>query len=369
MKKIIFTLQIIFLLTFNVKADKTIIVGKILNYQSINKDVYPIDRLQVSYYNIIWQEKYESTIIENDGSFKFSFDLPFSQDIYIKSGTGDYIAYLLAPSGEKIELNLKYELLNQKNQEQPSSFYIPDFECKFLGKSKLKQDKFHDFYYGWILKERVADQIFESDSIEKQMKSLKKKLRTYFEENPKQKDLYNWGYSHLFYLILMNYLDYGENIDLKKLDFPSFENVICRIFFGGLYEIGNFANINFYKKHENTIKLKIKEAVLLDNTLQLSKKEKELIKSTSPELKLSEEDSLVMAKITKKISNSDYLTEFQDSLFFHYNAKNLNNKLPRNIADIIIARQIIDNSYPRKRCEYINEKLIKDFTISIINEK
>lgn len=369
MKRTIFTILTLFLLAFNAKAEKTIIIGKISDYTSLDKNVYFSTSLQVSYYNTIWQEEIESAIIENDGSFQISFDLPFTQDIHIKSGTGNYIAYLATP-GEKIELNLEYELTNQRYQGLPSPFYLPNFENAFVGKSKLKQDKFYKFYYDWIIKERIADQIVsENESIENQIEGLKERLNSYFQENPDLKDLYNWGYNDLFYSILMQNLDKGQNIDLKNLQYPSCIKVMSRQFSWGLNRISNSANVTFFKEYGEILNAKIKEAVLSDQTLQLSKKEKELIQSIDPELNLSEEDSLIMIQLAKKITSSDNLTDFQDSLLFHYKVKKLINELPVNIADIIIAQQIVDNTYPRKRCEYINEKVIKDFTISMIYEK
>jgi thiol-disulfide isomerase/thioredoxin len=369
MKQTIFTILILFLLAFNVKAEETLIIGKILNYTSLDKNVYFSNSLQVSYFNIIWQEEIESAIIENDGSFQITFDLPFIQDIYIKSGTGQYIAYLATP-GEKIELNLEYELTNQKFQGLPSPFYLPKFENAFVGKSKLKQDKFYKFYYGWIIKERIADQVMsEKENFENQIELLNVKLNSYFEENPSQKELYNWGYSNLFFSILVQNLDNEKSIDLKNLQYPSSKNVTSREFWWALNRIENSANANLIKKYGNVMSDKIKEAILSDNTLQLSSREKELIKSINPELKLSKEDSLMMRKLSKKMTNSDYLTEFQDSLSFHYKAQNLISELPRGIADVIIAQQIIENLYPQKKCEYLNEKSIKNFTLSIIEKR
>lgn len=369
MKQTIFTILILFLLAFNVKAEKTFIIGRILNYTSLDKDVFFSNSLQVSYYSVIWREEIESAIIENDGSFQITFDLPFAQDIYIKSGTGLYIAYLATP-GEKIELNLEYELTNQKYQGLPSPFYLPKFENAFVGKSKLKQDKFYKFYYGWIIKEKVADQIIsENEDFNEQVELIKVKLNSYFNDKPNQKVLYNWGYNNLFFSVLMKNLDNETEIDLKNLNYPSYTGVKSRQFYFGLNRINFTILDSFIKKYGETITAKIKEAVLSDITLQLTKKEKDLIKSINPELKLSKEDSLIMNKLIKKMTNSDYLTEFQDSLSFHYKAKYLINELPRNIADIILAQQIIENMYSHERCEYIHEKLIKDFTISLIEKR
>lgn len=369
MKQTIFTVLILFLIVFNVKAEKTYIIGKIPNYTSLDKDVYFSNSLQVSYYNLIWREEIESAIIENDGSFQISFDLSFSQDIYIKSGTGQYIAYL-ATLGEKIEINLEYELTNQKFQGLPSPFYLPKFKNAFVGKSKLKQNKFYEFYYGWIINGRIADQIIsEKGNFEEQIELLKIKLNTYFEENPNQKDLYNWGYKSLFYSILMQNLDNEKKIDLKNLEYPSSKGVSSRAFLFGLNRISNSANATFFKKYAESMNTEVMKAILFDSTLNLTKKEKDLIQSFNPEQQLSEKDSSIMKRLSRKIGSSDYLTEFQDSLFFHFKSKNLIEELPRNIADILIAQQIIENLYPQKKCEYLNEKLIKNFTISIIEKR
>ena len=369
MKQTIFTILVLFLLTFNVKAEKTLVIGKIPNYTSLDKDVYFSNSIQVSYFNIIWQEEIESATLEDDGSFQITFDLPFAQDIYIKSGTGKYIAYLATP-GEKIELNIEYELTNQKFQGLPSPFYLPKFENAFVGKSKLKQDKFYKFYYDWIIKERIADQIMsEKESFENQIEFLNVKLNSYFEDNPSQIELNDWGYSNLFFTILVQNLDNGKSIDLKNLQYPSFKNVISREFWWALNRIDNSVNAALFRKYGNTIDDKMKEAVLSNTTLQLSDREKELIKSINPELKLSKEDSLIMRKLSKKMTNSDYLTEFQDSLIFHYKARTLVEELPRNIADVIIAQQIIENLFPQKKCEYLDEESIKSFTLSIIEKR
>ena len=369
MKQTIFTILILFLVTFNVKAEETLIIGKIPNYTSLDKDVYFSNSIQVSYFDIIWQEEIESAIIEDDGSFQITFDLPFTQDIYIKSGTGQYIVYLATP-GEKIELNLEYELTNQKHQGLPSPFYLPKFGNAFVGKSKLKQDKFYKFYYGWIIKEKIADQIIsEKEDFGSQIDLLKVKLNSYFEENPIQKELYNWGYSNLFFSVLEQNIDNEKDIDLKNIPYPSFENVISREFWWVLNLIDNSANAALFKKYGNKINYKMKEAVLSDTTLQLSGRERKLIKSINSELKLSKEDSLMMRKLSKKMTKSDYLTGFQDSMIFHYKAKTLVEELPGNIADVIIAQQIIENLYPAESCKYINEKQIKDFTYSIIEKR
>lgn len=369
MKQTILTTLFFILLVFNVNAEKTLIIGKIPNYTSLDKDVYFSNSLQVSYFNMIWQEEIESAIIENDGSFQIKFDLPFTQDIYIKSGTGQYIAYLATP-GEKIEMNLAYELTNQKFQGLPSPFYLPKFVNAFVGKSKIKQDKFYKFYYGWIIKERVTDKIIsEKGNFGNQIELLKTKLNSYFEDNLEQKELFNWGYNNLFFSILVQDLDAKKDIDLKNIQYPSFENVVSREFWWALNRIDNSANATLFKRYGNIINDKMKEAVLSDTTLQLSDKQRELIKSINPELKLSKEDSLIMKKLNGKMQDSDYLTEFQDSMIFHYKAKTLVEELPGNIADVIIAQQIIENLYPENSCEYINGKQIKDFTYSTIEKR
>jgi len=364
-----FILTILFLSAVNLKAEKTYLIGKVPNYKSLNQEIYMGKSMQVSFYNLIWQEEIESGIIQNDGTFQITFDLPFTQDIYIKSGAGQYIAYLASP-GETIELNLEYQLTYQKYQGIPSPFYLPKFEDAFVGKSKIKQDKFFSFYYEWIIKKKIANQIVSEDrDFEKQIESINVKLNTYFKGKHYQKELYNWGYSHLFFSILRQNLDKKKKIDLKNLQYPSFENLISREFSFGLNRISNSVDVTFFEKYAESMNAKITKAILFDNTLSLTKKEKDLMQSFNPELQLSKEDSVIMKKLTSKIRNSDYLTEFRDSLFFHYKTKNLIEELPGNIADIIIAQQIIENLYPKKRCEYINEKSVKDFTISIIDKR
>ena len=356
-------------MAFNVKAEETLIIGKIPNYTSLDKNVYFSNSLQVSFYNIIWQEEIESAIIENDGSFQITFDLPLTQDIYIKSGTGQYIAYLATP-GEKIELNLEYELTNQKYQGLPSPFYLPKFENAFVGKSKLKQDKFYKFYYGWIIKERIADQIVsENDNFQNQIESIKTKLDSYFTNNIEQKELYEWGFSSIFYSVLTENIDNGKNIDLKNLQYPKNNDTNSREFIFGLNRISDSTSSSFYNAYSETLNNKIKEAVLSDKSLQLTDTEKNLVQTLNPEEELSERDSIIMHGLTRKIGKSSYITEFQDSILFNYKTQYLANELPQNFADILIAQEIIENLYPRKRCEYIQEKRIKDFTISLIHKR
>ncbi len=369
MKQTIFAFLILFLLAFNVKAEKTFIIGKIPNYTSLDKDVFFSNSIQVSFYNRIWQEEIESAIIENDGSFQITFDLPFTQDIYIKSGTGLYIAYLATP-GEKVELNLEYELTNQKFQGLPSPFYLPKFENAFVGKSKLKQDKFYKFYYAWIIKERIADQIVsENDNFQKQIESIKTKLDSYFANNIEQKELYEWGFSSIFYSVLTKNIDNGKDIDLKNLQYPKNNDINSRDFIFGLNRISNSTSSSFFNAYSETLNNKIKEAVLSDKSLQLTDTEKNLVKNLNPEEELSERDSILMHGLIRKIGKSSYITEFQDSILFNYKTQHLANELPQNFADILIAQEIIEKFYPQKRCEYIHEKSMRDFTISLIEKK
>jgi thiol-disulfide isomerase/thioredoxin len=368
MKQTIFTILILFLLAFNVKAEKTFIIGRILNYTSLDKEVYFSNSLQVSYYSLIWIEEIESVIIENDGSFQITFDLPFAQDIYITSGTGLYIAYLATP-GEKIELNLTYELTNQKFQGLPSPFYLPKFENAFVGKSKLKQDKFYKFYYGWLIKERIADQIIsENEDIIEQINSIKIRMNSYFKDNPNQKELYAWGYNYLFFSVLMQNIDNKKEIDLKNLKYPLQTGVQSRQFSWGLNRISFTVLDSFFKKYGDYISTEMKKGILRDSTIQLSAYEKKLIQSINSETRLSKKDSLLMNELTNKLSNSEILAEFQDSLIFQTKIDHIVDELPTYIADIIIAQQIIENFESEEKCKYINEESVKNFTISLIEK-
>lgn len=369
MKSFFFILVILFLSAVSLKAEKTYLIGKVQKYSGLDKEIYMSKSMQVSYYNLIWEEEIESGLIQGDGTFKITFDLPFTQDIYIKSGTGNYIACLVRP-GETIELNLEYKLTHQKYQGIPSPFYLPMFENAFVGQSRTKQDKFYNFYYGWIIKERIANQIVsENEDFQKQIESIKNKLDFYFTNSIEQKELYEWGFSNLFYSVLTKNIDNGKNIDLENLQYPQNNDIISRDFVFGLNRISNSANSSFYNAYGETVNNKIKEAVLSDKSLQLTDAEKRLVQTINPELKLSKDDSILMHKLTRKIGKSGYMTEFQDSILFNYKAQHLANELPQNFVDILIAQKIIENLYPQIRCEYIHEKLINDFTISLIEKR
>jgi thiol-disulfide isomerase/thioredoxin len=369
MKSKLFIFVILFLSIINLKAEKTYLIGKVPNYSTLDKKIYMSKSMQVSYFNIIWQEENESGLINDDGTFKIIFDLPFTQDIYIKTGTTVYIAYLASP-GETIELNLNYQLTNQKYQGLPSPFYLPTFENAFVGQSKIKQDNFYKFYYEWIIKERVADQIVaENDNFQEQIELIKTKMDSYFTNIHEQNELYEWGFSHLFYSILATNIDNGKNIDLKNLQYPKSNNIISRDFFYGLNSIGYSANSTFFIDYGQILFDKLKEAVLSDKSINLTDTEINLIQTVNSESELSEKDSIQMRKLNRKIGKSGFMAEFQDSIFFYYKTQHLANELPPDFRDILIAQEIVDNLYPQKRCEYIHSKLIKDFTISLIDKR
>jgi hypothetical protein len=314
MKSKLFIFVILFLSAINLKAEKTHLIGKVPNYNSLDKEIYMGKSIQVSYYNLIWQEVIETGLMQSDGTFNITFDLHFTQDIYIKSGTVVYIAYLASP-GETIELNLEYQLTHQKYQGIPSPFYLPLFENAFVGQSKIKQDNFYKFYYEWIIKERVADQILaENDNFQEQIELIKTKMGSYFTNIHEQNELYEWGFSHLFYRILTTNIDNGKNIDLKNLQYPQSNNIISRDFFNGLISIGYSANSTFFIDYGQTLSDKLKEAVLSDKSINLTDTERNLIQTINPESELSEKDSIQMRELNRKIGKSGFMAEFQDSV-------------------------------------------------------
>jgi len=104
--------RLLFLIILNLviiksKAELTYVIGKVPNYNNLDQNVYMGRSISVCYYNLIWVEEIESGLIQQNGDFKVIFELPFAQDIYIKSGVGMYIASLVNP-GDTIQLELEY---------------------------------------------------------------------------------------------------------------------------------------------------------------------------------------------------------------------------------------------------------------------
>lgn len=361
--KILF-LVILNLIIIKSKAELTYIIGKVPNYNSLDQQVYMSKSVSVSFYNLIWVEEIETGLIQKDGEFKVIFDLPFAQEIYIKSGAGMYIASLVKP-GDTIQLNLEYQLTTQKFQGLPSPFYLPMIETAFVGKCKAKQDKFFNFSYKWIIEKRIANQIMsENKGIKNQLAAIQPKLNSYFQKNEVDSDLYKWGINDLFYSILVQSIDNVDSIDLKNLNYPSSNGIYSRQFYFALNRVGVITGEEFLKNSIPNLNGQISDAILSNSFIVLSDKEKQLVnKSFNTETNFSKNDSIAIRKFSRKLNASQKYTDFSDSLMFHSKSNYLTNHLPQYFSDCLIAQEITEKSSDKLNCTYIFDKSIKDYVI------
>ena len=367
MKTKILFLIILNLLVIKSKAELTYLIGKVQNYSSLDQQIYMSKSMSVSYFNVIWVEEIESGLIQKNGEFKVIFDLPFAQEVNIKSGTVAYIASLVTP-GDTIQLNLEYQLTNQKYQGLPSPFYRPIFESAFVGKSKAKQDKFYDFYYKWIIEKKITDQIMtENKGLQNQIVAIKPILQSYFQNNTFDSDLIEWGYNDIFSSILWKSINKGDTIDLKNLNYPSNQGFISREFSWALNSIQFRIGGEYLKNNHSIIDGKMFDAILSNSFVKLSDKEKQLVKSFNLETHLSKNDSVTWLKLSLRMKASKKFTAFSDSLMFNTRANYLINHLPTYLSDCLIAQEIVEKSLDKLNCSYIVDKSIKDYLIRKID--
>lgn len=366
MKSRILTFVFLSSFIFQSKAELTYLVGRIPGYNNLDKKVYIDKSISVSYYNLIWEEELKSGLIQKDGTFRVIFDLPNTQDVYIKSGTGIYIVSLINP-GDTIQLNLEYQLIQQKYQGYPSPFYMPKFESAFLGNYKEKQEKFFKFYYKWIIENRIADKIMsDNKGIQSQVNAIDQLLKSYFQEDVVDKDLYEWGYNYIFYSILARTIENGDSINLKGLKYLTNRRIASRRLSFALGTIGFKIEESFQKDYNNLITNKLKDAILSDLFIKLNNDEKQLIKTTNPEMYLSKKDSVVGKGISQKLKALQSFSNFADSLVFHTKADYYKNHLPQYFSDVLIAKNIILNSSDIVNSSLIVDEKIRDYIIKRI---
>lgn len=363
MRTKILLLVFLSLIIIKSKAELTYLIGKVPNYNSLDQQIYMSKSVSVSFYNLIWVEEIESGLIQKNGDFKVIFNLPFAQEVYIKSGTGDYIASLVNP-GDTIQLNLEYQLSNQKRNNIPSPFYKPIFENAFLNTYKTKQDKFFNFYYKWIIEKRIRDQIMsENKGINNQLAAIGPKLDSYFLNNEVDSDLYKWGINDLFYSILTQSIDNGDSINLKNLDYPAPKAIRSRQFYLALNRIENRINGEFYNNCSVILRRKMFDAVLSNSFIVLSTNENILLNAVISGTRLSESDSLLMINLSSKLTKSKKLIEYNDSLTFNLKAKYLSSHLPQYLSDCLIAQTISEKISDKLDYNYIVDKSMKDYVI------
>jgi len=356
-------LVILNLIIIKSKAELTYLIGQVPNFNTLDQQIYMGKSISVSYFNLIWVEEIESVLIQKNGEFKIVFDLPFAQDIYIQSGTGAYIVSLTHP-GDTIQLNLEYQLTNQKYEGLPSPFYRPVFESSFVSNSKAKQERFFNFFYKWIIEKRIANQIMsENKGIKNQLAAIEFKLNSYFLNNEADSDLFKWGINNLFYSILYQSIGNGDSIDLKNLKYPSNHGIFSREFYNALNRIKYINEQDFYKNKHVTINGKISDAILSNSFIVLSEREKQFVKSMNPETNLSKNDSIILSKFSRKLNASQKYSDFRDSLMFHSESNYMINHLPQYISDCLIAQNIAEKSSDKLNCALIVDESIKDYVI------
>ncbi|MDP4210433.1 MAG: TlpA disulfide reductase family protein [Bacteroidota bacterium] len=344
-------------------SKETVLKGLIPNYRELDSTVYMDKSISVIYFDKLGRDKMVSSLIQNDGTFQLSFDIEKVLDVQIKSGTVSNTWALVIP-GDTINMNLRYNICNQKFQGLPSPFYQPDFDNAFVGKYALIQKQFWDFTYNWLIKNEIAQKLYKtSDPLNEKIGQIPAILKPYFDLHKDNPLLYEWGVNYLFYGLLNNLIRNNVTLNYKSIAYPFSELTESSEYSVFLGMMGP----KMSQKYGNLILHDVYKAVAKGQFSQIDKEEKMAFNHLFDNSATSK-DTVICKKVLKRVVSYIAFKNFSDSIVLAYNKSFYNEVLPDHLSELLLANDIIDRSKNISFISMLHSQDLRDYVANILNE-